>query len=164
MTDKLRRRLLASAALAPLSLPVLAAPERGDLVQWPARVALLDGQPWQATPGQAVVAVFWSLHCGFCERHNVHVEKLHRAAGGKALTVLSVVSERDVEAIRRRMAQRGWTFPVTHEREPLLAALGARRSVPLTVTIDRQGRLRERIPGEMFEADVLELLKLAGSA
>jgi hypothetical protein len=30
--------------------------------------------------------------------------------------------------------------------------------MPLTVTVDRRGRLRQVIPGEMFEADVMELL------
>jgi thiol-disulfide isomerase/thioredoxin len=107
------------------------------------------------------VVVFWSLHCGFCERHNEHIEKLHRAAAGKPLRVLGVLAEQDRDAARRRMAQRGWTFPLTVDRDPLAAALTARRSVPLTVTVDRAGRLRELIPGEMFEADVLDLIKLA---
>jgi hypothetical protein len=39
-------------------------------------------------------------------------------------------------------------------------ALSTRRLVPLTVTVDRSGRLRQVIPGEMFEADVLELARL----
>lgn len=164
MTDRIRRGLLACAALAPLA-PALAAEPlgRGALVQWPKGVTLIDGARWQPEAGQAVVVVFWSLHCGFCERHNEHVEKLHRAAAGKPLRVIGVLAESDREAARRRMAQRGWTFPLTVDREPLAAALAVRRSVPFTVTIDRQGRLRERIPGEMFEADVLELLKLASA-
>jgi hypothetical protein len=36
-----------------------------------------------------------------------------------------------------------------------------RRVIPLTITVDRQGRLREIIPGEMAEADVLALATLA---
>ena len=33
--------------------------------------------------------------------------------------------------------------------------------VPLTAVVGRDGRLRESIPGEMFEEDVMELLGLA---
>ena len=33
--------------------------------------------------------------------------------------------------------------------------------IPLTVTVDRQGRLLQAIPGEMFEEDVMELQRLA---
>lgn len=159
-----RRDLLPALALAPWALGVQAAPPaRGAAVAWPQQLSLLDGSAWTAEQwrDRAAVIVFWSLHCGFCERHNVHVEKLHRAAAGKRLSVLSVVAELDADAVRRRMAQRGWTFPVALGREPLAAALGARRSVPLTVTVDRKGRLSEAIPGEMFEADVLGFMQLA---
>ena len=47
------------------------------------------------------------------------------------------------------------------DQAPLAAALSARRVIPLTVTVDRAGRLLQVIPGEMFEDDVLELLQLA---
>jgi hypothetical protein len=59
------------------------------------------------------------------------------------------------------MALHGWQFPVTLDEAPLAEALSARRVVPLTVTVDRGGRLKEVIPGEMFEQDVLDLLRLA---
>ncbi len=149
-----------------LSLPWLgqlhAAPvRRGEAVVWPAGVSLVDGSAWQARAGHAVIAVFWSLDCSYCERHNMHVEKLHRAAASQPLQVLGVVRSGDAVAVRRRLRERGWTFPVTLDSGPLSETLTARRSVPMTVTVDRSGRLREQIPGEMFEADVLEFLKLA---
>lgn len=36
-----------------------------------------------------------------------------------------------------------------------------RKVIPLTCVVDRAGRLREVIPGEMFEEDVLDLAKWA---
>lgn len=156
---------LLGAALGPLlpAAPALAT-ARGERVQWP-EIRLLDGRPFGAAQvrDRAVVLVFFSLSCSYCERHNVHVEKLHRAAAGRPLSVLGAVRERDPEAVRRHMGERGWTFPVTLDGAALGAALGARRSVPLTLTIDREGLLRESIPGEMFEDDVLGLIKLAAA-
>lgn len=158
-----RRDLLAGAALGAWTLPAIAAPARGEAVSWPA-IALLDGTPWLAGRARdsAVVVVFWSLTCPYCERHNAHVARLHRAAAGRPLSVLGAVRERDADAVRRHMAQRGWGFPVTLDGAALGAALSPRRSVPLTVTVDRHGQLQEVIPGEMFEDDVMGLLKLAG--
>ena len=131
-------------------------------VAWP-EVALLDGGRFGAAQaqGRALVVVFWSTTCPFCRRHNEHVEKLHRAAAGRRLAVLGVARERDAAAVRRHAAERGYTFPITLEHAPLAAALSARRIIPLTVTVDRGGRLLQVIPGEMFESDVLELLQLA---
>jgi hypothetical protein len=33
--------------------------------------------------------------------------------------------------------------------------------IPLTAVVERSGRLRQVIPGEMFEEDVMEWLRLA---
>ncbi len=160
-----RRHLLAAAATLPF-VPALAsaAPAApGGPVQWP-EVTLLDGSRFGAAQAQdrALVVVFWSTTCPFCRRHNQHVEKLHRAAAGRALTVLGVARDRDPAAVRRHVQSQGYGFPVTLDYRPLAEALSQRNMIPLTVTVDRQGRLRQVIPGEMFEEDVLELLHLAG--
>ena len=151
------------AAWAAPSVPSApAAP--GQRVAWP-EVALLDGGrfgPDQAA-GRAVVVVFWSITCPFCRRHNPHVEKLHRAARaqGKALSVITAARDGDAAQVRRHAEAQGYTFPITLEAAPLAAALSPRRLVPLTVTVDRRGLLKQVIPGEMFEEDVMELLELA---
>ena len=59
------------------------------------------------------------------------------------------------------MARHGYAFPVTLDAEPLRSRLTARRRVPMTFAIDARGRLMQFIPGEMAEADVLELAGLA---
>ncbi|MBE0547985.1 MAG: TlpA family protein disulfide reductase [Rubrivivax sp.] len=145
----------AAAAAAPAA--------QGQAVAWP-EVTLLDGSRFGAAQaqGRALVVVFWSTTCPFCRRHNQHVEKLHRAAAGRRLSVLGVARERDAAAVRRHAGEHGYTFPITLEQAPLAAALSTRRVIPLTVTVDRGGRLLQVIPGEMFEEDVLELLQLAG--
>jgi hypothetical protein len=43
----------------------------------------------------------------------------------------------------------------------LHAALSERRVTPLTCVVEQAGVLREVIPGEMFEQDVLDLAKWA---
>jgi thioredoxin-related protein len=45
--------------------------------------------------------------------------------------------------------------------EALRARFGLRRVTPTTVSFDRRGRLLQRIPGEMFEEDVMALIGLA---
>jgi thiol-disulfide isomerase/thioredoxin len=147
-----------------MSSPLLAgaAPaQRGQTVQWPTDVLLLDGTPWQPPPGQAQVVVIWSTTCPFCKRHNAHIEKLHQALKGRAAGVLGVARDRDPATVQRSMALNGWTFPVTLAWPAMSAALTTRNVIPMTLTVDRQGRLKEAIPGEMFEADVLGLISLA---
>ena len=155
-----RRSLLASALTAFAAAPARAAPaQNGQPVAWP-DVQLLGGGTLKASDwaGRAGVVVFWSISCPFCKRHNVHVDKLYRASGDGGPQVLTVSRDRDAAAVRRYLAANGYAFPVSLDHDALAAALATRRVIPLTLLIDRQGRLKQAIPGEMFEEDVMELL------
>lgn len=153
---------LGALAITPLALPAQAALERGQRMAWP-ELQLIDGSRWTAkyADNRAVVAVFWSVTCPFCRRHNEHVQKLHEAARGKALAVLGISRDKDEAAVRRYLAEKRYSFPVTMDAAALEPQLAPRRVIPLTVTLDRQGRFVQSYPGEMFEEDVLELLALA---
>ena len=131
-------------------------------VPWP-DMGLLGGGRFGVAQaeGNAVVVVFWTTTCPFCRRHNQHVEKLHRAAAGKRLRVLGVARETDVPLVAHYAQAQGYTFPITLNQPGLSALLSPRRVVPVTVTVDRHGRLKQALPGEMFEEDLLELLQLA---
>ena len=155
-----RRHLLGSLA-AVAAAPLQAAPPApGEPVHWP-ELTLLDGARWVPAADRAQVVVFWSVSCPVCKRHNAHVDKLYRAAGDGGPQVLTVSRDRDVAAVRRYLAANGYAFPVSLDQEALAAALSTRRIIPLTMLIGRGGRLKQAIPGEMFEEDVMELLKLA---
>jgi thiol-disulfide isomerase/thioredoxin len=162
VTRRTAAAVLLSAGLA--GRVARAAPvQPGDRVHWPA-VKLLDGRTWSAADaqGKAVVVVFWSTTCPFCRRHNPHVEKLRAAAVGKPLVVLTVARDTDPAAVARHLREQGLNFAVTLDVAPMAEALSTRKVTPLTITVGRDGRLRQVIAGEMFEEDVLELLALAG--
>lgn len=147
---------VASAASTP------AAPAQpGERVAWPT-VSLLDGQPFgpAQVAGRAVVVVFFTTSCPFCRRHNRHLQRLH-AEAPSGLVVLGAAREVDAALVRRHAAHEGYRFPMTLQTEPLAAVLSRRRLVPLTVTLARDGTLRQVIPGEMSEEDVLSLARLA---
>jgi len=148
------------AAWSELVSPASAQPRQGQAVVWP-DVTLLDGTRWGAAQaqGKQVVVVFWSTTCPFCLRHNEHIEKLRRAAAGRALEIITVARDKDPAAVKAYLARHGYGFQVTMAQDAMAAALSPRKVIPLTVTVDRQGRLGQVIPGEMFEDDVMEWLR-----
>jgi len=160
-----RRTLLATPLLLPAARVLAAPAATGQPVAWPT-VRLLDGTELEAThwQGRAAVVVFWSTTCPFCRRHNQHVEKLHRAAmalPGRPLQVLGVARENDAAKVQRYAQQQGYSFPITLDNRAMATALSERRMIPLTAVVSRSGQLRQVLPGEMFEEDVMELLQLA---
>lgn len=166
MTPARRRTLqaLGLAAASPwLARRALAAPAQiGQAVAWPA-ITLLDGRRLDAAAlgSKAALVVFFSTTCPFCARHNEHLARLLAEQPGLPLRVLGVAQDRDPEAVRRYLADRRLPIEVTLDAAPLHAALSERRVIPLTCVVDRQGRLREVIPGEMFEDDVMALARWA---
>lgn len=159
-----RRRMLSALCLgalcggAPAALAQGSKPA-GRVVSWP-EVTLLDGTRWgpAQAQGKTVIVVFWSTTCPFCLRHNAHIEKLRRAAAGRPLEILTVARDKDVGAVKAYLARHGYGFQVTMDQGPMAAALSSRKLIPLTLTVDRQGRLGQEIPGEMFEEDVMQWL------
>ena len=163
--DAPRRRLLRIAALTtlyPLFGAASAQPQHSQVVVWP-EVTLLDGTRWGPVQaqGKQVIVVFWSTTCPFCLRHNAHIEKLRRAAAGRPLEIITVARDKDPAAVKAYLARYGYGFQVTMAQDAMAAALSRRKVIPLTITVDRQGRLGQVIPGEMFEDDVMEWLRAA---
>lgn len=159
-----RRTLLTAGAAAPWASSVHAQDATGDarpVVAWP-EIQLLDGATLSPASwhGQAAVVVFWATYCPFCKRHNAHVDKLYRASRGQPLRVLGVALDSDADAVRHYMAANRYGFPVALDGGDLRRRLTLRRVIPMTCVIDRQGRLLQAIPGEMFEDDVLGLARM----
>jgi thiol-disulfide isomerase/thioredoxin len=143
----------------------LASPARAaaPTIDWPT-VKLVDGttlapQHWH---GQATVVVFLATWCGFCKRHNQRVEQLHRSLAGRGPRILAVSIDGDAASVRLLAHERGWTFPVAVDDVALRARFTTRRMVPMTCVVDVQGALRQCIPGEMSEPDVMALSRLSG--
>ncbi len=145
-----------AAACSPISWAEPAA--IGAVVDWPA-VTLLSGQTlapasWREQPA---IVVIWATWCPFCIRHNAHLDKLARSSQGQSLRILGIALDTDAQLVRQYMAGRNFQFPVALDGGVLRQRLTARRVTPMTCLLDRQGRLVQAIPGEMFEDDVLEL-------
>jgi peroxiredoxin len=134
----------------------------GSAVPWPA-VSLLNGDLLEpaALARSAVIVVFFSTDCPFCARHNQHVDKLATSLAGRTLRVLGAAQDREPAAVRDYLRRHNLHFEVTMDAKVLRAVLSPRRVIPLTCVVDAQGRLREVIPGEMFEEDVLGLARWA---
>ena len=155
-------RLLTLPAMAGALVARAAPTALGQPVPWPA-VRLLDGRrvDAEAVQGRAVVVVFFATDCGYCQRHNQRLDKLVRSSGALPLTVIAAALDRDPAVVAAYLSGHGYSFPATMDAAALRAVLTARRSYPMTCVIDRQGVLREVIPGEMAEEDVLGLAKWA---
>ncbi len=148
-----------AAAAAVASMPAAAEPA---LIDWPALVTI-DGQPIAAASWQGVPAilVFWATYCGFCKRHNAHIDALFQQVDAARLRILGVVMDTDRAGARQAVQSRGYHFPMVVDDGRLRRRFTLRRVMPMTCTVGADSRLQQCIPGEMAEDDVRGLARLA---
>lgn len=154
-----RRAWLAAGAGALVSSPAWPGPAAvGGVVDWP-RLTLLDGSVWEAASWreQPALVVVWATYCPFCKRHNAHVDKLFAQTRAQGLRVLGIALDTDERLVQQYLAGNGYRFPVAMDGGQLRGRLTSRRVIPMTFAIDRQGRLQQAIPGEMFEEDLFDV-------
>ena len=116
--------------------------------------SVLPPHAWRDT---AAIIVFFSTDCAYCMRHNAHLDKLNRTLGKRPVRILGAALDTDPALVRAYVAAHRTSFPVAIGAGAYRARFTQRRIIPMTVIANRHGRLVQAFPGEMAEADVLEL-------
>ena len=117
----------------------------------------LDGEPFDRADyrGTPVVLNFWASWCGPCRRELPALAAFAKA--NPEIQVIGVDYQEDVEAARTFAAENGATWPSVVDDGPIGAAYEV-PGLPATYLIDAQGRIVERLLGEVTEATLTEQL------
>ena len=155
-----RREALPALAAAWLASTGLLPAQAADAprIAWPPLRSVqgeqLAVEQWAGVP---MVVVFWATWCGFCRRHNAHIDRLHRSVDPAQLRILGVALDRDPAVVRRYLQQTGYGFTTVADGSALRERFTARRVIPMTCTLSASGQLLQAIPGEMSADDVMAL-------
>ena len=147
------------AAGAPLWLPAGAQHLTGEAYEispWAGPVAafsLVDttGMVWRAADfrGRAVLLNFWASWCEPCRAEMPSLQQAAALHGADKLLVLAI-NFKEKPAIALQFAERaGITLPVLLDVDGQAARRWGVRIFPTTLTLDRRGRPRHRVQGEL---------------
>ncbi|NYT66325.1 TlpA family protein disulfide reductase [Alcaligenaceae bacterium] len=137
-------------------------PVVGDTISLP-EITLFDGTrlPEGYYQDKPLIVVYWASWCPFCARQNPYVQQLYDKARTQGLEVLTISIDRKESEARDYIAENKYTFPSAMQTPEILQVMGKRRVIPKVFVIGADGKVVEVIPGEMFEEDVLDLIKYA---
>ncbi|MFL6663353.1 MAG: TlpA family protein disulfide reductase [Rhizobacter sp.] len=163
----LARRLLAGAALAlaagaavPAPVPSAPAPDF--------TLRLLGGGPnlrLQEQRGHVVLVNFWATWCGPCRQEMPHLNRLYEKYRGSGFVLLGVNVDDDVRNAADIAAKLNVRFPVLLDTDKKVSRLYDMSTMPSTVVIDREGKVRYIHRGyrdgyeEAYEKQIRDLLK-----
>jgi peroxiredoxin len=161
-----QRRLLLGAALvlgtvglAPAAAPTGMAPD------FTLRTAAGGNLRLQEQRGQVVMVNFWASWCAPCRVEMPHLNKLHDKYRASGLVLLGVNVDEDADKAVGAASKWGVKFPVLLDAEKKVSRLYDLSSMPSTVLIDRDGKVRYLHRGyregyeDTYEKQVRELLK-----
>jgi peroxiredoxin len=157
---------LALAAGATLGLPAAAAPpSAGTAPDFTLRT--LEGQNLrlQEQRGQVVLVNFWATWCAPCRQEMPHLNRLYDKYRSSGFVLLGVNVDDDPRNAGGTAAKLGVRFPVLLDTEKKVSRLYDLNSMPATVLIDRDGRVRHYHRGyregyeDTYDRQIRELLK-----
>jgi peroxiredoxin len=151
--------------LAGWALVATGAPPTGMAPDFTLRT--LDGRNLrlQEQRGRVVLVNFWATWCGPCRVEMPHLNRLHEKYRAAGLVLLGVNVDEDPRTAAGVAAKLGVQFPVLLDTDKAVSRLYDLNSMPSTVLIDRDGRVRYLHRGyrdgfeNTYEQQIRELLK-----
>jgi peroxiredoxin len=119
----------------------------------------------QEQRGQVVLVNFWASWCGPCKQEMPHLNRLYGKYRSSGFTLLAVNIDDDPRHGAATALRWGLQFPVLLDAEKSVTRLYDMGSMPATVLIDRDGRVRYLHRGyrdgveETYERQIRELVK-----
>jgi peroxiredoxin len=119
----------------------------------------------QEQRGHVVMINFWATWCGPCRVEMPHLSRLYEKYRGSGFTVLAVNIDEDPHKAASLAKQLGMKFPVLLDREKKVSRLYDLSTMPSTVLVDRDGRVRYVHRGyrdgyeETYDKQIRELLR-----
>ncbi|MBL8334690.1 MAG: TlpA family protein disulfide reductase [Rubrivivax sp.] len=140
-------RPLRDTVLAPLValLPLLAAGAvQADAPAPDFTLPVLGGKPLRLGEqrGHVVLVNFWASWCGPCRLEMPQLERLHQSYQRAGLVLLGINVDDDPQRAGDMARRQGIRFPVLLDTDKAVVRRWDLGSMPATVLIDREGRVR----------------------
>jgi thiol-disulfide isomerase/thioredoxin len=100
--------------------------------------------------GKPVVVVYWASWCPHCRKQTDYLGQLYKKYGSQGFRVLGIAGDKDKDKAAK-YAQAHIPFPSVHDEGQQLFRKWGVGGIPVTLMVDKRGKISELIEGENTE-------------
>lgn len=111
----------------------------------------LDGRmgTTEGLRGKVVLVNFWATWCPYCRHEMPAMQDFYKDYQGKGFEILAFSVDDDPAKVESFLRENGYTFPALMANAEQRSAFGDVSRLPTSFIIDRNGRLRHKISGQV---------------
>ncbi|MCU0934421.1 MAG: TlpA family protein disulfide reductase, partial [Thiobacillaceae bacterium] len=111
-----------------------------------------------ALRGQVVLVNFWATWCPYCRHEMPAMEAYYREHKARGFEIVAYSLDKTQQEVDVFMRQEGYTFPAPLASPGVDAAFGGVSRLPTSFVIDRQGRIRHKVSGQVHKGRLEDLI------
>lgn len=114
-----------------------------------------DSVSRESLRGKVVLVNFWASWCGPCSVEMPGFQRVYHDQKARGFVVLGIwTNDTDAFAMRDLLRESAITYPVAVATADVVRAFGGVRALPISILIDRNGRIQRRVTG-IFDEQAL---------
>jgi thiol-disulfide isomerase/thioredoxin len=120
----------------------------------------LDGrrQTLEDLRGKVVLVNFWATWCPYCRHEMPAMERFYHDFRARGFEIVAFSVDEDPAKVATFMREKGYTFPAAMADVPTQQAFGGVSRLPTSYLLDRNGRLRHKVHGQVHYARLEDLV------
>lgn len=108
--------------------------------------------------GKVILVNFWATWCPYCRKEMPAMQRFYQDYQAKGFEILAFSTDDDAAKAMQYMRAAGYTFPAAMADTEIQQAFGPISQVPMSMIIDRDGRLRHKIKGQVYYGRIEDLV------